>query len=233
MTTIPELGAELPQTQLDLRSQLPLKPDPVTLTGERVRLVPLDLERDAAPLYALSNGQPIAIGERHYPAYDPELLIWRFMYAGPFAGLDAFRDYMKAQVDAADGLCLRVEEVATGQPVGVVNYMTNVPAHLKIELGSIWYSPIAQRTGANTEATLQMLAHAFDLGYRRVEWKCNALNLRSRQAALRMGFQFEAIQEAHYIAKGRNRDTAWFRILDREWPEVRQQLQTLLTTTTR
>ncbi len=233
MTSIPELGPELSQAQLDLCSQLPLKPDPVTLTGERVRLLPFDLERDVAALHAISNGQPIALGDRRYPAYDPEQLIWRFMYAGPFSDLDAFRDYMKAQADAADGLCLRVEGVATGQPVGVVNYMTNVPAHLKIELGSIWYSPIAQRTGANTEATLLMLEHAFALGYRRVEWKCNALNLRSRQAALRMGFQFEGIQEAHYIAKGRNRDTAWFRILDREWPVVQQQLQALLTTTTR
>jgi RimJ/RimL family protein N-acetyltransferase len=103
-----------------------------------------------------------------------------------------------------------------------------VPEHLKVELGSIWYSPLAQRTGANTEATYLMLRHAFGLGYRRVEWKCDALNERSRRAALRMGFAFEGVQEYHYIVKGRNRDTAWFRILDREWPTVKILLERLL-----
>jgi len=227
--TIPDPVPRLSQTQLDLRGQLPLKPDPVTLAGERVRLLPLDLERDTAALYAVSNGQPISVGERSHPAYDAERLIWRYMLDGPFDTIDAFRDYLRPQVDARDGLCLCVQEVTTAQPIGVVNYMTNVPTHLKIELGSIWYSPIAQRTGANTEATMLMLEHAFGLGYRRVEWKCNARNLRSREAALRMGFRFEGIQEAHYILQGRNRDTAWFRILDHEWPMVREHLETLLT----
>ncbi|HLV37504.1 MAG TPA: GNAT family protein, partial [Spirillospora sp.] len=102
------------------------------------------------------------------------------------------------------------------------------PQHLKVELGNIWYSPIAQRTGANTEAIYLMLEHAFGLGYRRIEWKCDALNERSRRAALHLGFQFEGIQEYHYIVKGRSRDTAWFRMLDREWPDVRQRLEALL-----
>jgi RimJ/RimL family protein N-acetyltransferase len=106
--------------------------------------------------------------------------------------------------------------------------MTNFPQHLKVELGSIWYSPVAQRTSANTEATYLMLKHAFAIGYRRLEWKCNALNERSRKAALRMGFRFEGIQESHYIIKGRNRDTAWYRILDSEWPEVETHLESLL-----
>ena len=106
--------------------------------------------------------------------------------------------------------------------------MSNLPEHLKIELGSIWYSPLIQRTPANTEATYLMLSHAFDLGYRRLEWKCNALNERSRRAALRMGFQFEGIQDSHFIIKNRNRDTAWFRILDREWLDVKTHLEDLL-----
>jgi RimJ/RimL family protein N-acetyltransferase len=104
----------------------------------------------------------------------------------------------------------------------------NFPEHLKIELGGIWYSPVAQGTGANTEAAYLMLGHAFGLGYRRVEWKCDALNERSRRAAERLGFTFEGIQDAHYIVKGRNRDTAWFRMLDGEWPRVRQRLRELL-----
>ncbi len=95
--------------------------------------------------------------------------------------------------------------------------MANHPEHLKLELGSIWYSPIAQRTGASAEAIRLMLAHAFGLGYRRVEWKCDAQNTRSRRAALTYGFTFEGVQEAHYIVKGRNRDTAWYRMLNHEW----------------
>ena len=118
---------------------------------------------------------------------------------------------------------------ATGGQVGVVNFMNNLPEHLKVELGGIWYSPLAQRTGANAEATYLMLRHAFALGYRRVEWKCDALNARSRHAALRMGFTFEGIQDAHFIIKDRNRDTAWFRILDSEWPAVRAHLERLLS----
>ena len=108
--------------------------------------------------------------------------------------------------------------------------MNNSPADLKVEMGSIWYSPLVQRSAANTEATYLLLRHAFSLGYRRVEWKCDTLNERSRRAALRMGFTFEGIQEYHYIVKGRNRDTAWFRVLDREWPEVRSHLERLLET---
>ena len=106
--------------------------------------------------------------------------------------------------------------------------MSNEPAHLKIELGNIWYSPLVQGTGANREATYLMLRHAFRLGYRRVEWKCDALNSRSRHTATRMGFTFEGIQDAHFIVKGRNRDTAWYRILDHEWPDVKARLEAMM-----
>jgi RimJ/RimL family protein N-acetyltransferase len=96
--------------------------------------------------------------------------------------------------------------------------MNNSPADLKIELGGIWYSPAVQRTPANTEATYLMLQHAFELGYRRVEWKCHSDNERSRQAALRMGFKFEGIQESHMIVKGRIAIRPGFAI-ETEWPE--------------
>jgi RimJ/RimL family protein N-acetyltransferase len=112
--------------------------------------------------------------------------------------------------------------------VGVVNVMSNVPAFLRIELGGIWYSPVVQRTQAHLESTYLMLLHCFDLGYRRVEWKCDSRNERSRRAALRMGFMFEGIQEEHMIIKGQNRDTAWFRILAREWPVVGPKLEGML-----
>jgi RimJ/RimL family protein N-acetyltransferase len=227
MTLIP-LPPTLPEDVLSKRATLPLKPESITLTGDYVRLVPFDMERDAQVLHAVSNGKAITIGERSVEAYDAEEWIWRYMFAGPFATLQDFGAYMQLQVNAANGLPYTVFEVASGQSVGVANYMSNAPDHLKIELGSIWYSPIAQRTKANLEATYLMLNRAFDLGYRRVEWKCNALNERSRRAALRMGFQFEGIQESHLIIKGRNRDTAWFRILDHEWPDVKARMENML-----
>ena len=138
------------------------------------------------------------------------------------------RASLASQAAAPDGTPLTVLDRPTGRPVGVVNLMSNDPANLKIELGGIWYSPIVQRTGANAEATWLMLRHAFGLGYRRVEWKCDSLNARSRRAALRMGFRFEGIQEQHRITKGRNRDTAWFRIVAEEWPTVDARLRALV-----
>ena len=224
----PGLGTPLDEAVQARRQQLPVKPDAVTLMGTRVQLRPLDLERDLATLFAISNGEPASLGDAETGAYDAERLIWRYMSAGPFADAEGLAGWLRGQENTPNTRVLTVVSLASGQPLGTVSFMANMPEHLKIELGSIWYSPLAQRTGANTEATYLMLKHAFDLGYRRVEWKCDALNARSRKAALSMGFKFEGIQEAHYITKGRNRDTAWFRILDREWSAVREMLEAKL-----
>jgi RimJ/RimL family protein N-acetyltransferase len=223
-----ELHSPLPPEVLARRHQLPRKPAGLTLTAQRIRLEPLDLERDIRALYAISNGEAITVGSRTQPDYDADALIWRFMADGPFASADELQAHLQAQVEAPDGLPFTVFERTTDHPIGIINYMNNDPGALKIELGSIWYSPIAQRTGANTEATYLLLRHAFALGYRRLEWKCNARNERSRQSALRMGFQFEGVQEYHMIIKGRSRDTAWFRILEHEWPGVKLHLEGLL-----
>jgi len=228
---IPEAGAPLAAAVLARRTSLPLKPDPITLIGREFTLAPLDLARDIPALYARSNGEPITLNGRSIAAYDAEATIWRFLLNGPFADEAGLAETLRGQVEAPNGRCFCVREQAGETPIGVVNYINNVPEHLKIELGSIWYSPIAQRTNANLEATTLLLRHAFARGYRRVEWKCDALNLRSRKAALRMGFRFEGIQDAHFIIKGRNRDTAWFRILDHEWPAVEAQLTALLART--
>jgi RimJ/RimL family protein N-acetyltransferase len=147
------------------------------------------------------------------------------MFDGPFESLDKFVASLRPQVNAPNGCCLCVFDVAMQKQVGVANLMNNFPAHLKIELEGIWYSPIVQKTLANTEATYLMLKHCFELGYRRVEWKCHSLNERSRRSALRMGFKFEGIQESHMIVKDCNRDTAWFRILDGEWSAVKKNLE--------
>jgi RimJ/RimL family protein N-acetyltransferase len=218
------VGAPLPPEVLARREALPLKVAPAELVGSRVRLVPLDLERDAEALFAISDGRPVSLGDRAVDAYDADALVWRYLGAGPFADAAALAAWLRLQVEAPDGLCLCVREAATDRPVGVLNFMTNLPAHLKVELGNIWLGPAAQGTGAIREAAFLMLEHAFGLGYRRVEWKCDALNQRSRRTALRLGFTFEGIQAAHYIVKGRNRDTAWFRLLDHEWPAARAAL---------
>jgi RimJ/RimL family protein N-acetyltransferase len=220
--------AELDREVLDRRASLPRKPAPVTLAGDLVKLVPLDVERDVEALHAASDGRPTSWGERRVGPYDADDLVWRHMPAGPFADAEGLAGWLRTLVAAPDGLCLCVTDAGSGQRLGVVNYQANFPEHLKIELGGIWYTPAAQRTGANTESAYLLLEHAFELGYRRVEWKCDALNVRSRSAAERLGFTFEGIQDAHYIVKGRNRDTAWFRILDSEWPGVRQRLRELL-----
>jgi RimJ/RimL family protein N-acetyltransferase len=221
-------GHALPAEVLAGRQHLPLAFAPVTLAGSQIRIEPLDVSRDAEPLHSRSNGQPATLAERTIGPYDADALVWRYLFSGPFATADEMATYLRDQVMAPNGLCLCVFDQATNSQVGVVNYMNNAPEHLKVELGGIWYSPLAQRTGANTEATYLMLGHAFALGYRRVEWKCDSLNARSRHAAQRMGFTFEGIQEAHFIIKGRNRDTAWFRILDHEWPAVKAHLERLL-----
>jgi RimJ/RimL family protein N-acetyltransferase len=232
MSEIETMPPALPDHLLALRHQLPLKPAPVTLAGRYVQLAPLSPERDAEPLYRMSNGEAAAIGGRSVGSYDSDALIWRYMPYGPFANLGDFHALLQRLCAAPDSLCLcvfyRVSGATLWSPVGVVNFINNSPQNLKIELGGIWYSPLAQRTNANTEATYLMLNHAFDLGYQRLEWKCHSLNERSRRAALRMGFKFEGIQERHMIVKGRSRDTAWFRILHDEWPVVKAHLERLL-----
>jgi RimJ/RimL family protein N-acetyltransferase len=193
----------LPAEVLAHRAQLPKKPAPITLAGKLVELRPLDLDADVDELHAISSGA------------DADERVWRFMSGGPFADARELRSWLAQQHAADDGRPFTVW--MNGHRVGVANLMANQPQHLKIELGSIWYGQSAQRTGASREATLLLLAHVFGLGYRRAEWKCNALNEASRRAALSYGFTFEGIQEAHYIIKDRNRDTAWFRMLDHEW----------------
>ncbi len=217
MTPLPPL----PDDVLARRNQLPVKPAAVVLTGSAVELVALDLGRDLAELHAISNGEPVTRGAVRCGRYDPNERVWRYMSAGPFADAAALGRWLAAQEAASDGRPFTVRDRATGAPLGVASLIANQPAHLKIELGSIWYGPIAQRTGASREATALLLAHVFGLGYRRAEWKCDALNEPSRRAALSYGFTFEGIHDAHYIIKDRNRDTAWFRMLDHEWRAVR------------
>ena len=140
-----KLGEKLASEVLDRRATLPRKPRPVILEGGRVRLVPLDLERDLDGLHVASDGRPNTWGERRAGSYDPDTSVWRYMPAGPFRDRAGLAGYLRTLVAAPDGLCLCVTDPSSGQQLGVVNYQANFPEHLKIELGGIWYSPVAQR----------------------------------------------------------------------------------------
>lgn len=218
----------LSESVLARRFLLPEKPAPVFLDGKLIRLEPLVLERDARALFECSNGNPITMNRRSIGRYDPDELIWGHLAYGPFRDSEDLKTTLEPLVNRRDRLYLCVFDVESGRQVGVVNYENNAPMDLKVEIG-VWYSPIVQHTLVNTEAAYLMLKHAFDLGYRRVEWKCSAQNERSRRSALRLGFVFEGIQESHRIVKNQNRDTAWYRILEAEWPSVKTELSDHLT----
>jgi RimJ/RimL family protein N-acetyltransferase len=144
--------------------------------------------------------------------------IWTYMTFGPFAGYDEFEAMLRSIADPDDWSAYAI--VVGGRPLGFAAYLRINPRDGVIEIGSIVFSPALQRTTAATEAIFEMIRHVFDLGYRRCEWKCDALNGPSRRAADRFGFTFEGVfrQATHY--KGRNRDTAWYAIIDREWPPL-------------
>jgi RimJ/RimL family protein N-acetyltransferase len=176
--------------------------------GRYVRLEPADPSHADALWRAASDGS------------DEALRMWTYMPYGPFADTEEMRAWIASVAASEDPLFLAV--VGERGPIGMVSFLNLDVTMRRIELGHIWYAPAAQRSEANTEATYLMLAEAFDeLGYRRVEWKCDALNERSRTAAVRLGFAFEGVFRQHMIVKGRNRDTAWYSMLDVEWPRAR------------
>lgn len=220
--------ATLSPAVLSRRKSLAEKCDPVVLTGKQVILKPLEPLRDTKALYSVSNGEAIDLSGKQIMAYDADELIWRFLSVGPFASSAEMLIYTERLASVQNGLSMAVFHRDSGRQVGVTCFMNNMPEHLRIEIGNIWYSPVVQRSAVNTESTLLMLDHAFSLGYRRVEWKCNALNERSRHAALRLGFSFEGVHRNHLIFKDASRDTAWYSIIDSEWPEKREKLLAML-----
>jgi RimJ/RimL family protein N-acetyltransferase len=145
--------------------------------------------------------------------------LWTYMFDGPFEDRTAFAEALKKRQGSNDPLFFTIVDADSNRAVGIASYMRIEPAHRVIEVGGIVFSPALQRKPAATESMYLMARHVFeDLGYRRYEWKCDALNAPSRRAALRLGFTFEGIFRQHMIIKGRNRDTAWFAMLDSEWP---------------
>jgi len=170
------------------------------------------------PLSAAAHGEPLARHALASAARDS----WAYLPYGPFADADAYCDHLARQAAADDPLAFIVRDRdGDGDARGVATLMSIVPAHGRIEIGHIWFAPALQRTRAASEAVMLLAMHAFALGNRRLEWKCDAANDRSRRAAQRFGFAFEGIHRRHMVVKGCNRDTAWYSIVDTEWPAVR------------
>jgi RimJ/RimL family protein N-acetyltransferase len=183
------------------------------LDGRYVSLRPLDPAKDAEPLWSASHDESAEASR-----------LWTYMYE-PFADAAEMLAWLEECGRSDDPLFLTVDAHRAG-PVGMAAFMNIETVQRRLEIGHIWYAPSAQRTEANTEAAYLMMREAFDeLGYRRVEWKCDALNERSRAAALRLGFTFEGVFRKHMIVRGRSRDSAWFSLLDDEWPAAKEALE--------
>lgn len=150
---------------------------------------------------------------------------WTYLGYGPFASLKDYASWVEQQCRGSDPLFFAIIDLATGQAVGGASYLRIDPGNGSIEVGHINYSPRLQATPAATEAMYLMMARAFGLGYRRYEWKCNALNAASRTAAQRLGLSFEGVFRQAMISKGRNRDTAWYAAIDGEWPAIQAAFQ--------
>jgi RimJ/RimL family protein N-acetyltransferase len=190
-----------------------LRPGRVTLQGSSVILEPLSSTRHEESLWQRTSG-----AERDY--------LWRYMGEGPFASREPFHRLLLQREESADPVFYAIVDQASNEAIGMAALMRIEPVHRVIEIGNIVFTEALQKTRAATEAMYLFARYAFeDLGYRRYEWKCNALNEASRRAALRLGFTFEGIFRQHMIVKGRNRDTAWFSMLDSEWPQRKAEFE--------
>jgi RimJ/RimL family protein N-acetyltransferase len=189
------------------------RPPRTAMEGRLCRVEPIDIDRHAADLHAAN-------------LEDTEGRNWTYLAYGPIERLEDYRDWMRTTCLGDDPLFHAVVDRKTGRALGVASYLRIDPAPGVIEVGHINYAPPLQRTVAATEAMFLMMRRVFDeLGYRRYEWKCDALNAPSRAAALRLGFQFEGIFRQATVYKARNRDTAWYAIIDRDWPVLKSRYE--------
>lgn len=193
----------------------PPRPARAVLEGRFCRVEPLDVARHAHQLHSANS-------------LDPEGRMWTYLFSGPFASLEEYRAWLEPRPASDDPLFLAFVDVQRAQAVGTGAFMRIDPANGVMEVGHLAFSPLMQRTPVATEAMYLMMRNAFELGYRRYEWKCDALNAGSRRAAERLGFAFEGIFRQAIVYKGRSRDTAWFSIIDREWPALDAAFRTWL-----
>lgn len=185
----------------------PLAPEGAALVGTHVVLERLDPDLHAADLH------------RAFTGYDA---LWDYMPYGPFTSAAAYHRWAKEMAAQNDPHFYVLRNVATGHCGGVASFLRITPTAGSIEVGHICISPELQKTVHATEAMFLMMQWAFEAGYRRYEWKCNAANMASRRAAQRFGFSYEGIFRQAAVIKGRNRDTAWFSVIDSEWPALRE-----------
>ena len=184
-------------------------PSAQLLDGRYIRLEKLDPARHGDDLWRALQG----------PGADPKL--WDYLPYGPFAERAAFDAWLANHAAGSDPYSFAVVERASGQAQGLLSLMSIVSAQGRIEIGHVAFGAPMQRSPKSTEAVYLLAREAFALGYRRLEWKCNNANARSKQAAERLGFTFEGVFRQHMVVKGQNRDTAWYSIIDGEWPTVR------------
>jgi RimJ/RimL family protein N-acetyltransferase len=176
------------------------------IDGDTVRLEPIDPARHVADLFALSK--------------DDDSL-WTYMNYGPFREPKAMQAWLETCATSKDPVFFAVIDKASGRASGMLSFMRITEAMGVIEIGHIWFAPVLQKTRQATEAIFLTMRETFERwGYRRLEWKCNDRNAPSRAAAARFGFAFEGIFRQHMVIRGRNRDTAWFAMLDGEWPAI-------------
>jgi RimJ/RimL family protein N-acetyltransferase len=188
-------------------------PPRTAMNGRFCTVEPLDPERHAAPLFVAY-------------AYDRDGGMWTYLPRGPYATPAEYHSWADGACRLDDPLTHAIVDRGSGEAVGTAALMRIDPASGVIEVGSITYSPLLQRRPAGTEAMYLLMRRVFDeLGYRRYEWKCNALNAPSRAAALRLGFRYEGLFRQAQVTRGRNRDTAWFSVIDSEWPALRDAFE--------
>lgn len=200
----------MPEAAVDC---LAVTPPRLSLYGAYVTVEPLDPVRHSDDLWSGLGGMANAE-------------LWRHMRSGPFPERASFDEYVRAKARSRDPLYFALVDRASGRTGGHAAYMRITPAERVIEVGAIIYVAAFQKTRAATEAMYLMARQAFeDLGYRRCEWKCNVLNEASQRAALRLGFAFEGVFRQHMTVKGRSRDTAWFAMLDSDWPQRKREFE--------
>ncbi|MCP8462330.1 GNAT family N-acetyltransferase [Pseudomonas sp. ZM23] len=192
-------------------------PERRTLPGRYVNLAPLDPATHGDDLWQALQG----------PDSDPAL--WDYLPYGPFTERAGFDDWLTGNAASADPMFFAVIDRTSGRAVGLLSFLRITPKDGVIEIGHIAFGRTMQRTPASTEAVYLLARLSFELGYRRLEWKCNSLNARSMRAAQRLGFTFEGTFRQHMVVKDRNRDTAWFSIIDSEWPRCQQAFEAWLS----
>ncbi len=200
--TIPDLNLPIGDPVPGWRT--PPRPPREPMQGRHCRVEPLDPDCHAADLHEAN-------------LTDAEGRIWAYLPYGPFDTLNQYRAWMEETCLKDDPMFHAIVDLNTGKAAGVASYLRIDPSNGSIEVGHINYSPLIQRAPAATEAMYLMMKRAFELGYRRYEWKCHGLNEKSRNAAMRLGLSYEGVFRQATVVKGRNRDTAWYAAIDTEW----------------